>query len=63
MKPNRSLMIYNLFPIEIKSSSYEINIPFNDEITESIRQGTAVTASDASMKDNYIGGCWIIANV
>ena len=63
MKPNGSLMIYNLFPIAINSSSYEINVPFNDKITESIRQGMAIAASDASVKDNYIGGYWIIANV
>ena len=35
MKPNESLLVRNLFPIESDESAEEIEIPFNEEITRS----------------------------
>ena len=56
MNPNGSLTINNMFLIHCEISNYDINIPFNNQITDSIRIGTAVAASDASIKNHYIGG-------
>ena len=52
-----------MFLIQSKSSNQEISILFNDQITESIQQEIAVAALDVSVKDNQMGGCWIIANL
>ena len=52
-----------LFYCWIEISNQEINVLFNDQITESIRWGTAVAALDASVKDYHMGGCWIIADI
>ena len=63
IKENRSLIIYSLFPPVIRESSQQdIQNPFNEEITNMIQRGTAIAASDASVKDGCMGGCWIIAN-
>ena len=63
MKENRSLVIHSLFPPFLSEpNQQDFQNPFNEDITESIRRGTAVAASDASVKDGCMGGCWIIAN-
>jgi len=57
------LIVYSLFPPVIRESSrQDIQNPFNEEITNMIQRGTAIAASDASVKDGCMGGCWIIAN-
>ena len=62
MKPNKSIIIYNIFPISINEVNKEINIPFNKEIMISIMQRKAVAATNASVKEFSIGGFWIITN-
>ena len=54
MNPNGSLIIYNIFPIQCKISNQEINILFNDQITESIRRGIAVAVIDTSVTDYHM---------
>ena len=55
--------MHNIFPIACEASSNDINILFNDKITQSIIQRKAVAATDTSVKGFSMGGCWIIANV
>ena len=62
MKANSVLNIYSLFPIQSDSNEIEIDNPFNEEISESVRRETAIAASDTLVRNNCIGRCWIIAN-
>ena len=63
MNLNGSLTIYNIFPIQYEISNYNINIPFKDQITDSIRRGIVVAASDISIKDYYMRGYLIIIDI
>jgi len=61
MKPNKSIVVYSLFPpIWVKTSYNHSNVPFNDQITTSIEQNKAVAATDASVKGYSMGGYWIL---
>jgi hypothetical protein len=63
MSPGKQLFIYSKFPpnASMESSSVSINtVPFDDEIKASIRQRTIYAATDASVKDSTMGGCWIL---
>jgi len=60
---NRAVSVDSVFLIEIDSSN-EINYTrFNDIIVDAIRQSKAFTTSDASIKDNRIGGYWMIIDI
>jgi len=64
MKPNKSIVIYSLFPpIWVETSYDDSNVPFNNQISTSIEQDKAVAATDASMKGYSIGGCWILTDI
>ena len=54
--------MHSLFLMHGNANKCKINNLFNKIITESIRGGTAVVASDALVKENCIGGYQIIAN-
>ena len=62
MKPSREMIIYSKFPIEVDESNIEIIVPFSREITDSVRNKTAIAATDASVKESNMGGCWIISD-
>ena len=62
MNANGSFQIHSLFPpCQSFIDQQEYTIPFSEELTESIRQGNAIAASDTSVKEKCMGGCWIIA--
>jgi len=42
---------------------HEINIPFNDQITQAIQANDLIAASDASCKNEEMTGHWIIASM
>lgn len=62
MKHSREMIMRNVFPIAVDESNLEISAPFPREITESIRNKTAIAATDASVNESNIGGCWIISD-
>ena len=63
MSPSRELMIHSLFPlIEAQDRSNENEVPFDRDITISIMQRIAYAASDVSVKDSSMGGCWILVD-
>ena len=62
MRANRALKIYSLFPNQSELNEFDVAIPFNEEMTESIRRETAVAALDTLVRNNYVGRCWIVAN-
>ena len=62
MKENGSFIVCSLFPPVTSENQQEFSNPFNEEITEHIRRGIVVAASDASAKDKCMGGYWVIAN-
>ena len=62
MSHSKELIVYNVFPIEVDDSNIEFVVPFPDEISNSIRNRKAVAATDASVKDSCMGGCWIISD-
>lgn len=51
MKPNKSLAMHDMFSIACDVNINNINVPFNNEITESMIQGKAAAAIDASAKE------------
>ena len=63
MTPSSSIIIHNMFPIDVEANTDDINMPFDSEISSSIMQRTTVAASEASVKNYSMGGCWIITNV
>ena len=63
MTPSNSIIMHSIFPIDIEANTDDMNIPFDIEISSSIMQRTAVAATDVSVKNYSMGGCWIITNV
>ena len=55
MKPNQAVEVYGIFYVNIEEKEVEY-FPFNDEITRSIMNETAVAATDASVKGDGMGG-------
>jgi len=60
-KPNTAFKVYGIFHVQMENSAIEY-FPFNDEITKSIEQRTAVAATDASVKNDQMSGVWIMAD-
>ena len=61
MKPNKAVEVYGIFYVNIDEKEVDY-FPFNDEITQSIIDETAVAATDASVKGDGMGGVWIISD-
>ena len=62
MTPSREMIVYNIFPLFVEDSNIEIFIPFPSEISDSIKNRTAIAATDASVQESNMGGYWIISN-
>ena len=61
LKPNGGLEVYGVFHTHHEQSEIQYH-PFDEETTESIQCGEAVAATDASVKNETMGGRWIISN-
>ena len=63
MSPSKQLYLYSMFPpkesLENENESDPL-VPFDSEVTNSIMNKTLYAATDASVKDLKMGGCWII---
>ena len=57
MTSSTALIIYNLFPIEMQSSSIQIEMLFERDATNRTMQRTGRAATDTLVKDSSIGGC------
>ena len=62
MKPNKSMVIYCMFPPQINESTIDHEVPFNEVVTKSIEEGLSVAATDASVKDHCMGGWWTLTS-
>ena len=62
MKPNGEVKIYGILHINARNNQNEWIQGFRDEIVKSIEERRAFAASDASVKNGKMAGCWIIAN-
>ena len=62
IKSNGVVIIYDIFYARRDNDRKEQANPFNEIIVKSIEEGNAVAATDASVKDGKMGGCWIIVN-
>ena len=62
MKLSGAFIMYRTFHARGKNLHEEWNPLFNDQIIESIKNRTAVTATEVYVKDSRIGGSWVIGN-
>jgi hypothetical protein len=66
ISPGGQFYIYSMFPPpeSLTSNNQEmINVPFNDDIINSILEKKAYAATDASVKEGSMGGCWILEDL
>ena len=61
MTPSKAMTFYDLFSAVIEASNGKIIVPFIVEMLNGISNRTEVTATNVSVKDSNIGGCWIIS--
>ena len=61
MKPNQSIVVYGTFHVHMEETEIRY-FPFNNEITKSIQENKAVAATDASVKDDEMGGVWMLTD-
>ena len=54
--------MHSTIHIEIEESQMECDVPFGEERHWKIINRVAIVAIDASIKNNKIGGCWIITD-
>ena len=57
MTPSREFIAHSLFLLECTHEEREIEVSFNNEITNSIRQKVAHATTDALVNLDSIGGC------
>ena len=62
MKPNGSIIVYNIFAISVRCTNENILVPFNEELMKSIMQREAIAATNALVKDYNMGECQIITD-
>ena len=63
MKPNRAMIIYGTFHISNISMNEEWYPLFNDEVKRNIKEGKAVAATNASVKNGQMGESWVMSNM
>ena len=63
MKPSRAMIIHSIFYAAIEESQIDYVMPFGEEITKRIEEGRAIAATDASVKNNEMGGCQILTDI
>ena len=61
LKPNGGLEVYGVFHVHQEEREIQYH-PFDEIITRSIQEGKAVAATDASVKEETMGGRWILSN-
>ena len=47
MKPNKSMVMCCMFPPQINESDIDHEVPFNEVVIESIKEGLTVASTDA----------------
>ena len=62
MKPNEAMKVYSTFHANMIENELTYYL-FNEELTKSIEDGLAVSATEASVKEGQMGGAWIITDV
>ena len=62
MKLNELVKIYGIIHVRNQNLQEEWILQFRKEIVKSIEDRNAIAASDTSVKNRQIVGCWIIAN-
>ena len=63
MTPSGEFNVCSLFLPDEELRDSIIETPFDEDVCNSIRQQTAHAATDASVKFESMGGCWIMTNV
>ena len=56
IEQNKSIVMHCMVPPQHIESNYNWDVLFNEQVTKDIEEGLAVAATDASVKEYYIGG-------
>lgn len=62
IKLNGVATIHGIIQVQTEISTQEWVQPFSEDTAASIEEMKACAATDASVKDGKMGGCWIIGN-
>ena len=62
MKLNRAMIVYGIFHVNVRENKPRYYL-FNEEITKSIEDRLAVSATEASVKEAHMRGAQIITDV